>query len=94
MGTTFISQLTATPSRKEASSRTAESSHTGPRRSRTLKSLSAPAFCVQDVGPDMVPSTNKQTNNSGTTHGISRAWHNDRMNIFFSGPRGPCQGAG
>ncbi len=31
MGTTFISHLTATPSRKEASSRTAESSHTGPR---------------------------------------------------------------
>ena len=41
---------------------TAESSHTGPRGSWTHQSLSAPAFCVQDVGPDMGPSINKQTN--------------------------------
>ena len=61
MGITFISQLTATPSCKEVSSWTAESSHTGPHGTWTLQRLSAPAFCVQDVGPDMGPSTNKQT---------------------------------
>ena len=67
MGTTFISKLMATPSSKEASSRTAVSSHTGPQGRLTPQRLSAPAFCVQDMGPNMGPSTNKQTNKQGKT---------------------------